>query len=428
MNTLKKILFLTTICLIAISSFASELSEKLESLPGVVKVKKLETSDFFTEKYLIVFEHSLDPRIPEAGTFQQRVFLSHKSYDAPVVYITEGYNADYAESAHYTNELSRVLDANQICVEHRFFSKSAPENLDWSYLTTSLAASDHHIIHDALKEIYKTKWVSTGISKGGQTCLLYQMYYPNDVDATVAYVAPVANALEDGRHEPFINNISSKKDRKKIRNFQIEMLKRRETIMPMFEKYIQLSKISFRIPVEEVYDYCILEYSFAFWQWIGNTDKIPSKKETDDKFFQHLVAVSGPNYFSIEGSEGTLPFLYQAAKELGYYGYETEPFAKYLKIKSAKGYFNKIFLPQEMHVDFYSQTSQDLINFLQQKAKHTIIIYGEFDPWTAAAPDVSTNKNILKVVKSGGTHSTRIFNLSENDKEMVLNTLNGWMK
>ncbi len=323
---------------------ASELLSKLETLPNVVSVKELKTTDFFSEKYLILFEQYLDPSIPEAGTFNQRVFLSHKDFNAPVVFITEGYSADYAESKNYVNELSNILDANQICVEHRYFSKSAPIDLDWSYLTTSLAATDHHIIREAFKDLYPNKWASTGISKGGQTCLLYQMYYPNDVDVTVAYVAPVATALEDGRHEPFINNIASKKDRKRIIKFQQEVLSRKETLLPMFEQYINISKLSFRIPIEEVYEYCVLEYSFAFWQWVGNTDKIPKKKETDDKLFQHLIAVSGPGYFSIEGAEPILPFLVQAAKELGYYGYETETLSEYLTIKSAEGYFNRIFL------------------------------------------------------------------------------------
>ncbi|MDD2633931.1 MAG: S28 family serine protease [Bacteroidales bacterium] len=420
------LVFLFSICVLPL--FSSDLQSKLEALPGVVYVEELKTTDFFNEKFLILFEQYLDPSVPEAGKFRQRVFLSHKSYDAPMVFITEGYSADYAESERYVNELSRIIDANQICVEHRYFSQSAPAEIDWSYLTTSLAAGDHHNILVNLKSIYPKKWVSTGISKGGQTCLLYQMYYPNDVDATVAYVAPVATALEDGRHEPFINSISTRKDQKKINNFQKEVLKRRATIFPMFEQYVQLSKLSFRVPIEEVYDYCVLEYSFAFWQWIGNTDKIPSKKEADSKIFQHLITVSGPDYFSIEGSASTKPFFYQAAKELGYYGYQTNHLEDLLKITTSKNYFQKIFLGKDLKVDFYSQTSIDLQSFLKTKANNTILIYGEFDPWTAAAPEVSENNGVIKIVKPSGTHATRIMSLPENDKDMVVQLLTSWMK
>ncbi|HOZ30138.1 MAG TPA: S28 family serine protease [Bacteroidales bacterium] len=421
---LVSVFFLT----LTVFAFGSDFSEKLKNLENVVSVEELECSDFFTEKYLVIFEQALDMSVPEAGTFKQRVFVCHKSYKSPVVFVTEGYSADYAESANYINELTDILQANQIVVEHRFFSGSAPDPLEWDYLTTKNAADDQHNIRMAFKDLYKGKWVSTGISKGGQTCLLYQMYYPRDVNATVAYVAPVAKALEDGRHEPFIKNIGTKKDRKKILNFQKEFLKRKATIMPIMENYVKAAKLTFRIPLEEIYDYCVLEYSFAFWQWIGNTEKIPTKKDSDSKLFQHMLVVSSPEYFSIEGSESTLPFFYQAARELGYYGYETESLAKYLTISTAEGYFNRIFLPKELQGDFYSQTSVDLENFLKTKARNTIIIYGEYDPWSAAAPETGENKGVIKVINPRGTHSSRIKLLPQSQHELVINTLNDWLK
>lgn len=428
MSTLRNVVLLIVLCFFSVTAFSGELLEKLKSLPGVVSVEELQTSKFFGEKYLIIFEQALDISIPEAGTFKQRVYLSHKSFSAPVVYITEGYNADYASSATYVNELSEILGANQICVEHRYFAESAPSPLDWSYLTTKCAADDHHAIRVALGSIYKTKWVSTGISKGGQTCLLYEMYYPKDVSATVAYVAPVARALEDGRHEPFIKNIGTKKDGKRILNFQKEVLKRKATIYPIFESYVKNAKMTFRIPLEEIYDYCVLEYSFAFWQWVGDTERIPTKKDSDNKLFQHLIGVSGPDYFSIEGSASTLPFFYQAAHELGYYGYETASLQKYLSITSAEGYFEKIFLTKETKGDFYAQTAKDLETFLQTKAKNTFIIYGEYDPWTAAAPEVGSNSGVIVVINPRGTHASRIKSLPQERQEMVISKLNEWMK
>jgi hypothetical protein len=427
MRVLLRGLVLVFLSFLTICAFGSEFSEKLKNLENVVSVEELKSSNFFTEKYLVIFEQPLDISVPEAGTFKQRVFVCHKSYKAPVVFVTEGYAADYAESANYINELTDILQANQIVIEHRFFSGSAPDPLEWDYLTTKTAADDQHAIRVAFKDIYKGKWVSTGISKGGQTCLLYQMYYPRDVNATVAYVAPIARAVEDGRHEPFINNIGTKKDRKKILAFQKEFLKRKPTIMPLMENYIKAAKLTFRIPLEEIYDYCVLEYSFAFWQWIGNTEKIPSKKETDAKLLQHMLVVSSPEYFSIEGSESTLPFFYQAARELGYYGYETESLAKYLTISSAEGYFNRIFLPKQLQGDFYGQTSKDLENFLKTKAKNTILIYGEYDPWTAAAPETGDNPGLIKIINPRGTHSTRIKSLPKTQHEFVITTLSDWL-
>ncbi len=427
---MRRIFLIISVLFLVISSFyASEFESRLRSLTGVVSVEKLNTVDFFSEKYLVIFEQPLDHSLPEAGTFKQRVFVSHKSYNSPVVFVTEGYSAEYASKPNYINELSDLLMANQICVEHRFFGKSVPDNIDWTYLTTSQAAEDYHKIREAFKQIYKTKCIATGISKGGQTALLYQMYFPKDVDITVAYVAPVARALEDGRHEIFLKNVATKKERQKVLEYQIEMLKRRDKIFPMFEAFVKNQKLTYYIPLEEVYEFCILEYEFAFWQWVGDVTKIPPKKSQDYVLFQHLLAVSHPDYFSIEGCKETFPFYYQAARELGYYGYDTESLKKFLvHVQSSKGYFNKVFLPKNMNVDFYPQTAIDLENFIKQKAKNTILIYGEFDPWTAAAPDLGNNQNVVKIISPRGTHATRIKTLQKSQIDQVMGLLSKWLQ
>ena len=38
----------------------------------------------------------------------------------------------------------------------------------------------------------------------------------------------------------------------------------------------------------------------------------------------------------------------QAARELGYYGYDTKPFKKYLSIQPSKGYLHRLMLPEEL--------------------------------------------------------------------------------
>ncbi|MDR2010149.1 MAG: aminopeptidase [Bacteroidales bacterium] len=423
MNCLRILLFTIQLTVLSFYLSASELYDMLVKLPGVVKVEEKGTNPFFSEKYLVWFEQALDQDNPAAGTFRQRVFVNHKSFDIPVVYTTEGYNGDYAAEDKYINELCRILTANEVFVEHRYFSESVPDPVNWEYLTTKNAATDHHTIFKALKTIYHGKWVSTGISKGGETCLLYQMYYPDDMDAVVAYVAPVAKAVEDGRHEIFISKTGTSKDRKKILDFQKEILKRREIIFPMFENFVKASNLTFRLPLEEVYDYCVLEFSFSFWQWYGNTDRIPSKKESNTILFQYFIAVAGPAYFSIEGSESTFPFFYQAARELGYYGYDTKPFKKLLVIESAEEYLSKIFIPEEMKINFEPQTSINLEKFISSDAKNTFMIYGEYDPWTAVAPDPGENKNVKKIISPKGTHMTRILNLPKILQDEIVKDL-----
>ena len=243
------------------SSFAQTvLEQKINAISAIKEIRPLETSEF-SEKYVTYFTQPLDHRHPEKGSFRQRVIVSHVGFDRPTVIVTEGYGAAYALRSQYREELSKLLNANMIFVEYRYFLESTPEPKDWQYLTAENSADDLHAITTAFKNIYPGKWIATGISKGGQTTLLYRTFYPDDVDISVPYVAPLCYGVEDGRHEPFLHKVSTPENRKIIEDFQLEALKRKATLLPRFEKYCTEKNYSFRAPIEEIYDYSVLELS-----------------------------------------------------------------------------------------------------------------------------------------------------------------------
>lgn len=404
------------------------LGKQIKNLAGVSTITKLECNPHFKEKYLVMVKQWLDPLDTTAGSFKQRVYVMHISNKAPTVLVTEGYGAAYASSTNYIEELSKLFETNVIFVEHRFFEKSTPEKIDWKYLTVKAAAADHHHVCEMFKKIYKGKWINTGISKGGQTALFHRVLYPNDVDFTVAYVGPLCFGLEDGRHEPFINNVSTEINRAKVRNFQLEVLKRREHLMPKFQKYCEEHNYTFRLPLDEIYDYCVLEYSFSFWQWGWPTYSIPTATATDEQIFSHLIKVCSPDYFAIEGIGPTQAFFIQAAKELGYYGYETKPFEEFLKIKSSKDYLKKIFIPKGLSFTFDSTISQQCARFLIENDKKMIFIYGEYDPWSAAAVNFTGKKNMFKYICPGGNHTTRIETFPDSTKNEIKEKIKNWLK
>lgn len=407
----------------------SQLYKEIKALPDVIDVQALKFKPPFKEKYLVKLKQWLDPKDTTAGSFVQRVFISHYSYDVPTVLVTEGYTGSYAESADYTEELSSLFNTNQILVEHRYFGSSQPKKSDWKYLTASNAAADHHHVVTLFKNIYKNKWINTGISKGGQTALIHRTLYPNDVDFSVCYVAPLCFSVEDGRHEPFICcKVANETDRKKVHDFQLEVLKRRNKIFPMFKKYCEKENYTFKIPLQEIYDYCVLEFSFSFWQWGWRPTSIPSVNASDAYLYNYLIRVCSPDYFANEGIESSKAFFVQAAHELGYYGYETKPFSKYLKIKTAKGYLEKIFLPSDYRVAFDSTISQQCARFIRDNDPKMIFIYGEYDPWSAAAVNFDNKKNMYKAVCPGGSHGSRILSLPDDMRNKVTDLIKKWME
>ena len=409
------------------SSFAQTvLEQKISAISAIKEIRPLETSEF-SEKYVTYFTQPLDHRHPEKGSFRQRVIVSHAGFDRPTVIVTEGYGAAYALRPQYREELSKLLNANMIFVEYRYFLESTPEPKDWQYLTAENSADDLHAITTAFKSIYPGKWIATGISKGGQTTLLYRTFYPDDVDISVPYVAPLCYGVEDGRHEPFLHKVSTPENRKKIEDFQLEALKRKATLLPRFEKYCTEKNYSFRAPIEEIYDYSVLEYSFALWQWGTPISSIPATTASDDEIFSHLLAISEPGYFTADSPNAS--FFVQAARELGYYGYDVQPFKQYLSIQSSEGYLHRLTLPEELKdMPFDKTLSKTITKFLKKQDPKMIFIYGQNDPWTAAGVTwLKNKKNIHVFIQPNGSHLARINTLPEGEKKEVIELIKKWL-
>ncbi len=425
-------LFIKTLIVFIVLSLnaaqAQELASILERLSEKFHFtyKEMKTDTFFLEKYLIEIEQAVDHNYPDGKTFTQRVFLSHKGMNNPVVFITEGYAANYAEDSYYLHELTSFLNTNQVCVEHRYFGKSIPDSLDWSKLTVYNAATDHHRIVEILKNIYDGKWLSTGISKGGQTSIYFKYFYPDDVDMSVPYVAPLNFSMEDNRVYRFLDNVGDSSCRSRVLNFQLELLQNKNIYLPAFENLATKKKLHYRMGTEKGFELSVFEYSFSFWQW-GAIDcsKIPVEG-TPDEMIKHLNRVAGIEWVSDKGIAGYQAFFYQALAEIGFYGYDIAPFKEYVSF-TKNPTFN-FTTPKGLNVEYNAVIMQDVDFFIRHKAENMLFIYGENDPWSSTAVDLTYSNNCVKIVKPGGSHLTRIRNLPENQKNLALDTLRRWLK
>lgn len=426
MKRISHLLLLLLLVIVSANASNKELYQKLCTLKGVITVDSL-PSDYSTEKYVVTIRQPLDHKHPEKGSFTQRVVISHEGFDRPTVLVTEGYGGDYALNPRYRDELAGLFQTNTVFVEHRYFSGSVPDTVDWQYLTAPNSASDLHLITTLFKQIYPQKWISTGISKGGQTALIYRAFFPNDVDITVPYVAPVSRSAEDGRHEPFLNKVGDKKTRQAILSFQREVLKRRGEIIPLLEKFCMEKQLSFRISMNEVLDYCVLEYSFAFWQWGTPASQIPANSATTEVLFKHLTEISGPDYFAT--GQPTQAFFIQAARELGYYGYDIEPFKDLLFIRTSKDYLQRIMLPEGITIQFQPELYKKLTNFIATSDPRLIFVYGEYDPWTSVGiTKLDGKKNMFVAIQPKGSHRARINTLPDSLRDKVIKTINLWLE
>jgi hypothetical protein len=399
-----------------------DIESRLKELPGVT-VEKIQGDTTFAEYYEMWFTQPVDHENPELGTFKQRVLLGHHAFDRPMVVEIQGYNI-WTEKA---GELSKLLDANQLTIEHRYFNNSRPDSLDWKYLNIKQAAADQHAVIQALKSIYKNKWISTGISKGGQTTIYHRYFYPNDVDASVAYVAPMNLEREDKRIHEHLAKVGSEESRTKVKDFQVVCFENRKELLPLLKEHAEKNKYQFPMGFEKALDLNILEYSFAFWQW-GNTncDEIPDSNAGANDLFSHLTKTSPFNFFDSAGIIQQQPFFYQALTEIGMYSYEVAPFKKYVNYD--KDLTFDFTLPEGVDGTFNPKSMLAVNKWLQTDADKMLFIYGEYDPWSATQVHLKDNLKCRKFIRPEGSHGTRIRNFSPEKQAKILQTLEAWLE
>ncbi|MDI3521016.1 MAG: hypothetical protein PWR04_1004 [Anaerophaga sp.] len=396
----------------------------INSRDEVLSSKEISPDSMFSDAWLIWVKQPVDHYHPEKGFFKQRVWLSHKSQTAPMVFVTEGYMAP----DNYTAELTKIVEGNQIIVEHRYFGKSVPDSVDWDYLTIEQAAMDHHRIVEMFKAYYTGKWVSTGISKGGQTAMIHRALFPNDVDITVPYVAPFNLEKEDRRLVDFFENVGTEEQRRRIREFQKEVLKRQDELMPYFKKLADEKGFTYRMGDEKAFELAVLEYPFSFWQWGVPVDEIPEPGAPAEELFCHLSNGSDFGYFSDQQWEQIGPFFYQAYRELGYYPYLATPLKPWLNEIKEDTVSNRFMAPGVSNLVFEEKTPLRILEKLKNADPRMIVITGENDPWSATALNTQGFSNVIKIEKPGGSHRTRINNLPDSLRQVVINQLADWLK
>ncbi|WP_128330687.1 S28 family serine protease [Apibacter sp. HY039] len=390
-----------------------------------VSFKKLSMENEYPIKYELKIKQPLDWKNPGKGSFYQKVIYTHTGFNNPVVMETQGY-----DMYDRKNELQQITHSNDINIEHRYFGESVPDSLhfDWKYLNLYNATHDLHHINQIFKKMYKGKWISTGISKGGQTTIYYRYFFPDDVDVSVPYVAPINYSLEDPRIYKFLDEVGTSECRQKIKDFQTYMFSNEEEAVKYIKVYAEVRGLKFDYvgSIEKAYELAVLEYSFSFWQWGSSCAEIPENPDIAIAV-DYLLKKSNISFFSDKEIEELAPHYYQAATEMGYYGYNIQPFASV--IRQYRTNPSAVFAPKNAGKLVYSEKiNTGLKKWLETKADNIIYIYGGIDTWSATKviPSPKTNSILLEI--KGADHATaRINKMNDDLKRKFSNTLEKWL-
>ncbi len=408
--------------LISCSGQSKDISAELKKIPGLVIQETEPDSPIFQSKYEIKLIQPLDHENPEAGFFQQRMFLSHAGFNRPMVFITEG----YAAGKNYVRELAEILNANELQVEYRYFGKSKPDPIDWDFLTYRQSSYDYHRIYTLFKSFYKRRWMSTGWSKGGQTSLIYRRYFPEDMAAVVAYDAPVNLALEEPRIDEFFEYVGDEICRYRLILFQRSILRSKNDILPLYKTTCEDKGYTFqKITPLKAFEYTVLEYPFSFWQYHTlDCSAIPGEGAAPQEMFDHLKGIVSLSSYTDRAFNSAA--MKQFATELGYYRYATKNVIDLLS-EGENDYPNNVFGPQDADLTFDPTFMEDINKWLLTQGNNILYIYGENDPWSAPHLEYLGATNAEMFWVKNGNHFSFIRTLSEAQQEQVLQTLESWL-
>ncbi len=409
-------------------SFAPEndwhLGKKLADIP-FTKISTEKGNDYYPQVYKIMIRQPIDHKDTSKGFFWQKLYLAHKGFERPMALITEGYSAPY----HYISEIANFTQANQLIVEHRYFGESKPDSILWSYLNLEQAAADLHHIKESFSKIYTKAWLSSGISKGGQTTVAYKYFYPQDVVVAIPYVAPLTFAREDPRVPEFIaSKAGNEKSRKKIADLQLLLLQNKQKLLPEFEKLAESKGWTFNNVggLESAFEHGVLELSFVIWQWGYDVDKMPDKIQPTDSLFSFLSYADPFSFFSDDEAEKLKPYFYQALTEIGIYTYETKSLLPYLKFAQNPDF--EFTLQNLIPIPYSNQSNLKINQWIKDNGNNFIYIYGNYDPWYAAGIEPDTLKtNSFSMILPGGSHRTRLHSFGKSAQNKVRDSLSIWL-
>ncbi|MGI0116159.1 S28 family serine protease [Zooshikella sp. RANM57] len=397
----------------------------LQGIPGM-EAEELDNPPSGYRYILIRYSQPIDHDRPWLGSFKQRMVLLHRDKSAPMVLATNGYTIAVNT---YQYNLTQILNANQLKIEHRFFADSTPEPKDWQYLTIKQAAADHHRIVSAIRPFYTGKWVSRGSSKGGMTAIYHRRFYPDDVDGTVANVAPQSFGRLDPRYVTFQQQVGPASCRTALKNYQRELLKRRDIMKVYIQRYSNEKGINFSLQggLDQVLDMTVGELYFQFWQYgdIAYCKDIPATDASDTDLFNFMTEW-GPLYFLSDiGRETYEPYFYQAITQFGYPRLLTRHLLDLLQYdpNDYRPYVSK--WPTQ---PFDHRAMWDIANFVVLKSSNLMLFYGDIDPWSAGAfflPN-STKRSTHTFWVKDGNHGTNVLTVNEEDQKKAFAMLKHW--
>jgi hypothetical protein len=404
---------------------------QLRCVPGVVTAEPHQGRNrrVGVTQFAVAFEQPADHTRPDKGTFLQHLIVSVRSFEAPVVLHTTGYDL-----RDYSSDVSRVFPTNEIEVEHRFFSESVPKPLDLSVLTIMQSAADSHRIVEAFSRLFKQRWVSTGHSKGGMTALFHRRFFPCDVEATAPYVTPISLGRDDERYGPHLATIGG-----------TTWASCREAFFSVDREVIRdVQRLALRLPgtysrIGGAENALWATTGMGYWN-IFQTGQM-NDPQNGCRAVEASVATQLPRWVERQAAGATsysdqvaspmmgndLMYPFQTLNELGSPGATRAHLTSFGPVPTLKAY-GEFTVPLAMHPRFEPRAMPDVLSWLARSGERFQFVYGGWDPWTGGAVGTPGVTDAAKYIVPRGSHGISVLDLSGTQRIEAMGRLERWLK
>ncbi|WP_033289369.1 S28 family serine protease [Amycolatopsis jejuensis] len=410
------------------ASAQADIKEALQRIPGLTVVSEDPAPDGY-RFFQLTFTQPADHRRPGAGSFQQRFTLLHRTFTAPTVAYTSGYDVATRPGR---SEPTRIVDGNQLSMEYRYFTPSRPSPADWAkQLTIWQAAADEHRAVQAFKAIYPGKWLATGESKGGMTATYYRRFFPDDVDATIPYVAPNDVLDQVDAYNHFLDNVGDDPAcRAALRDLQRDALKRRGELGDLAAAQAKEQGLTFTTvgSADKSFEVAVIDAYFAFWQYQSpnRCESVPKPGAPAAEVFEWFEQVESFNEYADQRVGRYTPYYYQAAVQLG----SPEAYDGHLRdlLRYPGADRPESFVPRSIRLprfDFLAMP--DIDRWVKSRGTRLLFVYGANDPWSAEPFELGAgSRDSYRYFQPGGNHMADIGGLPEADSAAATTTIRRW--
>lgn len=413
---------------------APSLVDRIRAIPIVTHVSEARRSPSGTRFFRITVAVPVDHDDPESPTFDLRVNLLHRGFDRPMVVETSGYRL---WDDPYRAEVTRIVDGNQLDIEHRFFAPSLPQRPDWStQLTIRQVAADHHLVIGAFRHLYGGRWVSTGDSKGGMAATYHRRFYPGDVTATIAYVAPddVVDSVDS--YPAFLAHVGGARladCRDRLVGLQRRMLRDRGWFRGRLAHFSAEKELTWGYvgSLDRGFEASVVDLYFAFWQYWGvrACGDVPAvARMSNAEVWRYAGSVESWGNLSDQRRYFSLPYHYQAASQIG----GPQPYEQRLHdlLRYPGADTPARILPADLRPATYDADAMaDIDGWVRTKARRMLFVDGQYDPWSAEPFHCGADareRSCARMVVPRGTHGAVIAELPRAQRLRAERLIRRW--